>query len=159
MCTRNFKLWHICGGTSHQCFRGSTSLAKYCQLNPSADKERHCGSPRAAWDDRQSVRYIKATQLHTVRASTNSWHGTTFMLSRRLMRSNFSRISDVSPLTRRVKKLLAQPLPKANIEIRLPLSCCGSMVDKRDERPPYSEAVYMLPQRAAQRIEGATRSA
>lgn len=78
------------------------------------------------------------------------------MLSNLLMRSIFSLISVVSPLTLMQKKLLANPLPNANMLIRLPWSSAGSTDEINDARPPYNDAVYMFPHRLAHFIETST---
>ena len=76
------------------------------------------------------------------------------MFARRLIRSIFSLISDVSPFTRSVKKLEAHPLPKENKLTRLSSNDAGSTVDKRDARHPYREAVYIFPSRFEHAIPG-----
>lgn len=78
------------------------------------------------------------------------------MLANLFTKSSFSLISVVSPFTLITKKELARPLPYANMLILLPLSSSGEMEDKRDAKPPYRDAVYMLPQRFAQRRDGFT---
>ena len=70
------------------------------------------------------------------------------------MRSIFSRIADVSPLTRTVKKLAAQPEPNAYKLTRLPFSSAGATVESREARQPYNEAVYMLPNRREHAMPG-----
>lgn len=55
-----------------------------------------------------------------------------------------------------VKKLLARPLPNANILILLPFKSEGSTLERRLAKPPYNDAVYMLPHRRAHFIEGST---
>ena len=59
-------------------------------------------------------------------------------------------------MTLMVKKLLAKPLPNANILILLPWRSVGSMVESKLANPPYNDAVYMLPHLRAHFIEGST---
>ena len=55
----------------------------------------------------------------------------------------FSRISDVSPLTRRVKKLDAQPLPKANILDACPELGGSNGRQKRGKTAVQRSGVYV----------------
>ena len=155
--------WRICDGTCRRCPRGSTRPARCWRASPWASMAQRCGSPRAAvhhnTSEHSETNKQRRARERTCRPATNSSHGTTLMLSSRFTRSIFSRISVVSPLTRSVKKLLAHPLPNAYNDTRLPLRAAGSTLARSEASPPYSDAVYMFPQRAAQRIEGATRAA
>jgi hypothetical protein len=78
------------------------------------------------------------------------------MLASRRSRSIFARIAPVSPATRRVKKLAAQPLPNVKRLTRLPCSCPGSTVATSDARQPYRDTLYMIPRRREHAITGST---
>jgi hypothetical protein len=110
--------------------------ARCSRRSPRGCSSQRCGSSRGAVERAISCCFKNECVGLTVRASTYSWHGTSFMLANRASKSIFSRISEVSPLTRRVKKLAAQPEPNANMLRRLPRSSEGATEERTEARQP-----------------------